>query len=95
VVLDNKQGEEGAKRLNRQFRRLRNLSEDVILPISKNPSFIDEAFSPLNAETGGQRVTRVLRDAYDEVVKICDRMRKLQVNAYTSLSPKETRRLGM
>jgi hypothetical protein len=73
------------KKLEGQFRRLRDLSQDVIGPISKNPSLVDKAVSSRNAETNDQRIARVLRDAYDEVVKARDEMRELQTRSHNKL----------
>jgi uncharacterized protein (DUF2342 family) len=75
--------DEGCKnRLEGQVRRLRNLSQDSIDPIAKEPSLINEVFSARNAETKGQRITRVLRNAYDEVVKAHDEMRELHTRSH-------------
>lgn len=75
--------DEGCKnRLEAQIRRLRNLSQDSIDPIAKEPSLINEVFSARNAETKGQRITRVLRDTYVKVVKARDEMRELQTRSH-------------
>jgi hypothetical protein len=58
----------GMKIMERQFRRLRALSIDFLDSIAKNPSLINEPSVSSLAETNGQRITRVLKDACIEVI---------------------------
>lgn len=65
------------------------LSLDAIDPIAKEPSLVDKAFSSRSAETNGQRVARVLRDAYHVVATAHEEMRKSQAQAYYAKAPQQ------
>jgi len=71
-------------RMRSQVRRLRDLSLDTIDPIAGNPSLIDEPCSSRAPETNGQRIERVLKDAYDRWIEDHDGMRRAQSKAHNA-----------
>jgi hypothetical protein len=72
------------ERMISQVRRLRELSLNTIDPIVGNPSLIDEPCSSRAPETNGQRIERVLKDAYDRWIEAHDGMRRAQSKAHNA-----------
>jgi hypothetical protein len=70
------------ERMRRQVRRLRALSLDKIDPIAGNPSLINVPCSSGATETNGQRIERVLKDAYERWIEAHAEMRKSQSDAH-------------
>jgi hypothetical protein len=70
------------KRLANQVRRLRNLSLDAIDPVSVDPSLVDKQYPPSAiSETYGERIERVLGNAYDYYIEAHVEMRQKQGDA--------------
>jgi hypothetical protein len=72
------------ERMRSQVRRLRDLSLDTIDPIARTPSLINEPCSSRAPETNGQRIERVLEDAYDRWIEAHDGMRRAQSKAHNA-----------
>lgn len=71
--------------MRKQVRRLRDLSLDIIDPIAENPSLINVPCSSGSTETNGQRIERVLKDAYERWIEAHDNMRNAQADARSKM----------